>query len=268
MAATDVRLTRDVEYGTAGGTPLYLDYAVPESGQAPARGLPVVLYIHGGAWLTGDRAGEGERKLMMEMARAGFFAVSVGYRLSTTAVFPAQIQDVWMALRWLRGYGSGLGADATRVGAWGHSAGGHLAALLGVSAGVPDLGGDGTAIQAVVPVSAPTDLATMGGTHDAPDSPESLLIGAPILQSRAAAARASAVAYTSAAVSRGAPAYLIVHGVADPVVPFSQAQVLHRALPSSALLAVGGADHDFRGGVVGWSEIIQAAVTFFRRHLS
>ncbi len=274
MTRDDVTLTADVGYGTVDGTTLRLDYAVAAAAGSRAagggrpRGLPVVMYIHGGAWLFGDRAGAAERERMFALAAEGFFSVSVGYRFSAVALFPAQIRDIWSAVQWLRSEGPGLGADPSRIGAWGHSAGGHLAALLGLTASVRELGGAGMPIQAVVPVSAPTNLFAMGGTHDDPDSPESKLIGSRIRTSRALADRASPVTYAAAAKGRVLPPYMIVHGTADTVVPFSQAEELHRSLPASTLLAVGGADHDFKGGSLGWEEITNAATAFFRRHLA
>jgi len=240
MTDTSVVLKTGVAFTQEQGVTLSLDYALPEivtpgsAGHAPqsnARGgVPVVMYIHGGGWLSGDRAGDAERQRMLQMARSGFFSVSVSYRLTGIAAFPAQILDIWAAVKWLCGAGSALGADASRIGAWSHSAGGHLAALFALTADAAARGGDGPPITAVVPVSAPTNLRLMGGSHQNADSAESKLIGAPIEVNRTLADRASPVTYaasTAPAASATTPAFLIVHGESDLVVPFAQAEELH-----------------------------------------
>ena len=273
-------VTEGIVYDTVDGTELKLDYALPDTsgGNGGSMARPIVLYIHGGAWLTGSRDGEGERLLMRRMAAAGFVAASTSYRFSSVATFPAQIRDVWAAIRWLRTHAEDLGADPHRVGAWGHSAGGHLATLLGLTAGDTALGADDEPLRAIVPLSAPTDLSAMPFADD-PDSHESLLLGATVAESPELADRASPITYArravSAAGSVGAssgtpsdlPAFLIVHGEDDELVPFAQAEELHAALPGSSLFAVGAANHSFDSSDTGWPEIIALAASFFQTKL-
>lgn len=144
-----------------GDRDLALDLFRPKHSTKP---LPAVVCIHGGAWW------KGERKNFAHVARAlaarGYVAATVSYRLSGEATFPAQIHDTKAAVRWLRANADTYGIDPDRIGATGSSAGGHLAALLGTSAGVPELEGEGgnadfsSAVQAVVPMGAQSDLMT------------------------------------------------------------------------------------------------------------
>jgi pectinesterase len=124
--------------------------------------LPAIVCIHGGGWAKGSKINH--RKVAQALAAQGFVAASISYRLSGEAPFPAQIHDCKAAVRFLRAHSKQLGIDAQNIGAIGHSAGGHLAALLATSAAVPELEGDGgnaefsSAIQAVVPMGGQTDF--------------------------------------------------------------------------------------------------------------
>ncbi len=131
-----VTLMPDVPYGMAGGAPLLLDILRPES--PPPAPMPAVVEIHGGGWAEGEKDALRNRFF----AERGYFTVSINYRLSSEAIFPAQAHDAKAAVRWLRAHASEYGVDPDRVGVWGHSAGGHLAALLGTSADVVELEGD------------------------------------------------------------------------------------------------------------------------------
>src|SRR5262249_18997518 len=141
--------------------------------------------------------------------------------------------------------------------AWGASAGGHLAALLGTSGGVADLEGDGrhrdvsSRVQAVCDWFGPTDLLQMGRQagasspidHSSADCPEALLVGGPVQQNRKKARRANPIHY----VQKDSPPFLIVHGARDPLVPVGQSRLLHAALRSagvdSTLLVLKRAGH-------------------------
>jgi acetyl esterase/lipase len=120
---------RDIAYVPDGDPAQVLDLVLPEnSGGAPA---PVIVLIHGGGWFAGKKT---------DVPGAEFFPpgcaiASVEYRLSQTALFPAQIQDCQAAVRWLRANSGKYNLDPARFGAWGASAGGHLAAMLGAAGG-------------------------------------------------------------------------------------------------------------------------------------
>src|SRR6188768_351395 len=126
----------------SGYRPLQLDLWVPPAPAPP----PLVVWIHGGAWLSGDRRYLPETlrpdQLFDALLAAGLAVATVDYRLAREAPFPAQLHDVKAALRYLRAFAAELGVDAGRAGVWGESAGGHLAALLALTAGRPDLEGD------------------------------------------------------------------------------------------------------------------------------
>lgn len=263
----DVEVRRDVEYGTGGGRALRLHLVRP---RAPRPGpMPVVVYVHGGAWRAGSRdAGVGP---LTRLARKGFGGASIEYRLSGEATFPAQIEDCKCAIRFLRAKAKELGFDPDRIGVWGPSAGGHLAALLGTSGDVPELEGTGgwagqsSRVQAVVDWFGPTDFLIMGKgklDHDAPGSPESLLVGGPIRQNKDKAARANPITY----VTKDDPPFLIMHGDRDETVPPNQSEALHAALKKagvpSTLQILKGAGHGFRG-----EDAIRAVEEFFDDHL-
>jgi acetyl esterase/lipase len=235
----------NVQFGEGGGVPLFLDILRPDP--LPAAPMPAVVYIHGGAWFEGHRWPTWNDALN----GCGFFTVSIDYRLSHQATFPAQIEDCKAAVRWLRAHAAEYHVDPARIGVWGHSAGAHLAALLGTSGDVPELeGSSGNArqssrVQAVVTLAPPVDLARMGGWHDAPDSPESRLVGGPILERPAIARMANPITY----LQPSAPPFLLIHGGRDQIVPVGQSHLLHDALRAAGVDVsfdpLPGADHWF-----------------------
>jgi len=249
----------DLEYARVGDRSLCLDLYLPDERSRP---LPLIVYIHGGAWRAGDKAHPRALRYVSE----GFAVASVGYRLSQEAIFPAQIHDCKAAVRWLRAHAQTYGLDVRRLAAWGESAGAHLAALLGVSAGVPELEGalgnpdQSSAVNAVCSWFGPSDFLRMNDSpgvqgHNAPDSPESELIGAPIQTRPDLVARANPVTY----VREGAPPFLLMHGTADEVVIPGQSELLHAALVRagvrSTLILLGGLGHGFPGDHGRWGEI-------------
>ncbi|MFI5380793.1 MAG: prolyl oligopeptidase family serine peptidase [Tepidisphaerales bacterium] len=176
-------------------------------------------------------------------------------RLSQHAAFPAQIQDCKAAVRWLRQNADEYSLDPDRFAAWGSSAGGHLAAMLGTTGDTKefDVGDNLTLssrVQAVVDYFGPTDFLQMdahrlpnGMVHDAAQSPESLLVGGAIQENKEKVARADPITY----VSRNAPPFLICHGDADPLVPHHQSVLLEAALKKAEVpvtfYTVKGAGH-------------------------
>lgn len=253
-----VKVLRDVEYARAGNKALLLDLYLPQSAPAP---LPLVIWIHGGGWSAGSKAGgQGFR-----LAGRGYAVGSVEYRLSGEAIFPAQIEDCKAAVRWLRANARKYNLDPERFAAWGSSAGGHLVALLGTSGNVKDLEGSlgnldqSSRVQAVIDFFGPTDLLQMDAQaalnpavvskikHNDPKSPESRFIGGPIQEFPDKAARANPITY----VSRDDPPFLIMHGDQDPLVPAAQSRILYEALQAAGVDAtfhvVKGAGHGFGG---------------------
>ncbi|MEV6205483.1 alpha/beta hydrolase [Streptomyces sp. NPDC051771] len=219
-----------------GFRPLLLDLRVPP-GEGP---FPLVVWIHGGAFLYGDRrflpdtvpAGS----VFEALLEADMAVATIDYRFSGEAPFPAQLDDVGAALDCLRSRAGEFGLDAGRIGLWGESAGGHLAALAGLTDG---------GVSAVVAWYPLTDLGALD-PHD-PGTPMAQLLGGPPAELPALAAAASPVSHVSAS----APPFLLVHGTADEELPHSQSETLHRLLlaagASSTFLPVEGAGHTFTG---------------------
>ncbi len=231
--------------------------------------LPVVVFIHGGAWRAGDKRG-GYRTLAPLVESGNYVGVSVAYRLSDEAIWPAQLHDCKAAIRWLRANAKRYHLDPNKIGVTGTSAGGHLAAMLGTSGDVPDLDGklgnhlqESSRVQCVADQFGPTELLAMGGSHNNPNSPESKLVGGAIQEMQQVARQASATTH----VSQGDPPTLLIHGTNDRVVPFSQSELLHDALQKvgveTHLVPVEGAGH---GGFPP-QELAKRLRQFFDKHL-
>ena len=214
---------RDLEYVPGGHARNKLDLYLPRpAGAAGGAPLPLVIWVHGGAWLAGSKEGCGALWLLEK----GYAVASINYRLSQHAVFPAQIEDCTAAVRWLRANAATYGLDPERFGAWGPSAGGHLVALLGTAGEAKE-----SRVQCVVDWFGPTDLAQMRGSHDEAKSPEALLIGGPIQQNKEKAAKANPIAF----VTKDDPPFLIMHGEEDTTVPINQSELLHAALTAAGV---------------------------------
>ena len=221
---------RDIAYVTNGHERQKLDLYVPDEGE----NLPLIIWIHGGAWLGGDK----EHYRPMEYLKSGYAGASLNYRLSQHAIFPAQIEDVKAAVRWLRANAETYRIDPNRFAAWGSSAGGHLVAMLGTTGDITEFEvGENlevsSRVQAVVDYFGPTDFIQMdayrlpdGLVHDAPDSPESKLVGGPIQEHKDRVASANPITY----VSKDDPPILIIHGDQDKLVPYQQSVLLKDAL--------------------------------------
>ncbi|UFQ15909.1 MULTISPECIES: alpha/beta hydrolase [Streptomyces] len=241
-----VRELRGVPYHQASGSrPLELDLWLP--GTAPAAGpAPLVLFVHGGAWLQGRRDDMGPRTRQWapgpfaRIAAAGSAVACVDYRLSGEAAFPAPLDDVRAALRWLALRGPELGVDAGRTVVWGESAGGHLASLLAL---------DEPGVAGAVIWYGPSDLTAARGPFrpEDPATPEALLLGA----APAALPETARAASPLARVRPGAPPFLLVHGDADTMVDHSHSASLAAALRGAGAAAdlwtVPGADHGWHG---------------------
>jgi acetyl esterase/lipase len=263
----------NLEYVPGGHERQRLDLYVPEKADTP---LPVIVWIHGGAWMAGSKDGGGPA---LPFVGKGYAVASINYRLSQHAVFPAQIEDCKAAIRWLRANAKTYNLDPERIGVWGASAGGHLVALLGTSGGVEDLEGKGgnadqsSRVQAVVDFFGPTDFLQMdahavpgaGLKHDPSTSPESRMIGGAIQENVEKVGRANPVQY----VTKVAPPFLIVHGEQDPLVPCHQSELLYEALKRArdnvTFYKIAGAGH---GGPEFNTDMMRAAVqAFFDKQL-
>ncbi|HEV3142959.1 MAG TPA: alpha/beta hydrolase, partial [Gemmataceae bacterium] len=157
----DILVERDLVYGKGGDADLKLDLAMPRDGTGP---FLAIVCVHGGGWKSGKRQDLG--KTIEGMAARGYVAVTVSYRFSPAAKFPAQIEDCKAAVRWLRANAKKYRVNPERIGAFGYSAGGHLACLLGTTDKNDGLEGSGgnpdqsSRVQAVVSYFGPTDFTT------------------------------------------------------------------------------------------------------------
>lgn len=235
--------------------------------------LPLVVWIHGGGWEVGSPKHDwpfltaaGSRSRIMG---AGFALAMVTYRFSSEATFPAQIDDVKAALRWLHRNADEIGVDRRAFAVWGESAGGHLAALAALTSvaasGWQDAGREDETVAAAVVWYAPSDFQTLQGqTPDGAieDSAVPHLLGGPVEEVREVAIAASPVTW----VSRDAPPMLLVHGTEDLLVPCEQSTRLADALREVGadvrLQLVPGADHGFDG--VDVVPIIDEGIAFLR----
>ncbi|HMU92617.1 MAG TPA: alpha/beta hydrolase [Anaerolineales bacterium] len=255
---------RDVTYCIMNGIELKMDVYYPSSNDGP---WAAAMYIHGGGWSNGDKADGAGAKEIGPLRAAGFLVVAVNYRLAPQNLFPAMIEDVKCAVRSLRAHADEYNLDPDRIGVWGGSAGGHLAAMLGTTdknAGF-DVGeylDQSSRVQAVVDMFGPADLTVPfeGGYESA----RRVFDGFD-------AARASPVTYVSA----DDPPFLILHGTEDELVPLEQSQILLARLQAAGvpaeLVIVANAAHGFTPAPGGISpsrrEISQRVVDFFVKYL-
>lgn len=249
FAPPPAKVIKNIEYARAGSLAIELDLYLPESQDQP---VPVILSIHGGGWHGGSK----EASPGTHFTEYGYAVAAINYRLIGQGIFPAPIHDCKAAVRWLRANAVKYGLDARRVGVWGASAGGHLAALLGTSAGVQDLerdlgnAGYSSRVEAVVDYFGPTDLARWRPTADSSANEklsESRMMGFDVVKYPERAARGNPITY----ISKDDPEFFIGHGQADKLVPVSQSELLHAALVktgvASRLHIVPGAGHSVPG---------------------
>ena len=211
-----------------------LDVYLPEQGEGP---FPVIIAIHGGAFMGCDKA-DLQVLPMLEGLKRDYAVVSINYRMSGEAKFPALVQDAKAAIRWVRANAKQYRFDPQRIAAWGGSAGGYLSNMLGISAGIPaledlSLGNPDQPcnVQAVVAWYAPANflkmdehlaasglLAAPGFRHNEVNSPESLLMGQQITEIPEKVKEANPETY----IRSGVPPFLLQHGTKDPIVPVQQ----------------------------------------------
>ncbi len=267
-----VEAIRDIEYAKVDDHSLLLDIYRPEKAEHP---LPVIVWIHGGGWRGGSRT----ICRALPMSGQGYAVVSIDYRLSGQASFPAQLHDCKAAVRWIRAHARQYGFDPNRIGVWGSSAGGHLAALLGTTVEVKELEGTvgdnleySSRVQAVCDFFGPTNLTRMREIIVNPERAEHAtnvveqLLGGPLRENMDKAKAASPALH----VTKNASPFLIVHGDKDATVPLRQSELLTDALRQAGvevtLHVVKGGGHGF-GGEFGHPAIETMVTAFFDKHL-
>jgi acetyl esterase/lipase len=259
----------DITYCTMDGVPLRMDLYFPTI-EGPWQ---VLLYVHGGSFTGGDkRTGSGIIDIPA-MTERGFAVAAINYRLMPESPFPAEVIDAKCAVRFLRAHAEAYNLHVEKIGVWGGSAGGHLAAMMGLTntdpafeAGEnPDFS---SRVDAVVEMFGPTDLTQPMGwlqrlllrrAFGTDSSEDTRLVGA------------SPVQY----INRDAAPFLILHGEQDTAVPVEQAQILHERLLEAgvdvSIVIVENANHNFKptGGVIqpAREEISNLMGDFFERVL-
>ena len=265
-------IEKDITYCRMNGTALKMDVYYPDGYSSEP--WPAVMYVHGGAWQKGDKSeGAGFRSLA-GLKDAGFIVFAINYRLAPQYPFPAQIEDVKCAVRFLRAHAEQYHLNSEKIGVWGGSAGGHLVALLGTSSGVSewevgDYLDQSSDVQAVVDMFGPADLSVEFDSSNFQTARQVFGAAGP---NDPKLAVASPVTYIDA----GDPPFLILHGDQDAVVPLEQSQILFQKLQAagvqSQLVVVQGAGHGFtRAGKLPISptqiEINQQIIDFFIHQL-
>lgn len=268
---TDVISTtiKDLTYCKAGAIDLHMDAYLPAfHAKTPS---PVLIYIHGGAWIAGDKDESTLRADLPELLKRGYAVFSINYRLAPVFRFPAQIEDCKCAVRSIRANGKNYNIDPTRIGVWGSSAGGHLATLLGVTEGSSEFEGSGgysdqsSAVQAVATYFGPADITS---------SDWSLIDKVGFLSVFGASkywAKASSVQY----VTKQAPPFLVLVGDKDKIVDAKQGDYLFSQLKANKvkadLLVMKNCGHEFhswgRTMFPSRPEVTKKLGVFFDQHI-
>ncbi len=260
----------NIEYALADNISLTLDVYLPSDVTAP---YPVIVWVHGGAWLTSSK----ENLECLFLIKSGYAIVSINYRLSYQAVFPAQIYDCKSAVRWVRANAYKYNFDSNRIGVFGSSAGGHLVALMGTTNGSAfhegTVGGNtqySSSVQAVCDWYGPADFITTCYIRDVdvciPLSPVWKLLGGSVSGHLDLAKLASPVYQ----VTKDDPPFLIMHGTLDPIVPIEQSVELDSVLRKNDVPVIFkrivGAGHG--GGGFDSDSAKNTVINFFNQYLS
>ena len=262
----NVIFERGIEYAHPDGQALQLNLARPKAATGP---LPGVLCIHGGGFRAGHR--DGNNALCLNLAQRGFVAVTASYRLAPKYQFPAAVQDVKAAVRWLRANAAKYQMDPTRIGATGDSAGGHLAQFLGVTAGVQEFEGDGgnadqsSRVTCVVNRYGPSDFTKSYAKSVDAAEVLPLFLGGDLKTALPRHIRSSPLNW----VTPDAAPTLILHGTEDKYVAYEQGVWLRDRLQACGvevkLVTFEGAGHGFKGADAEKAE--QATFEFLEKHL-
>ena len=241
--AVSPKLMKDLIYKTVNGEQIKLDLFIPAGATQPT---PLVILIHGGGWVGGNKDGfDGDA---LRWAKRGYAAASVDYRLTDEAQFPAQIEDVKAAVRWLRAHAQEYNFDPNRFAAMGHSAGGHLAALLGTSGDISrfDVGDNlnfSSKVQAVVDMAGPVDLPLFFAPKSGSPSKSIPLFGGTLEDKKDLVILASPIFHIGA----DTPPFLIISGLNDTAVGTVQPQLMYAALQKAGipcqLMLIPGVPH-------------------------
>ena len=216
--------------------------------------LPCLIFVHGGAWRSGNKS-QGHSQIRDYVNSQQFVGVSIGYRLSEEAIWPAQIHDCKAAIRFLYAKASQFNIDTSRLIVFGTSAGGHLAATIATTGNEGELNGmvgvhldQPSHVAGAISYFGPTDFLRMDDfpsnfKHDDKNSPESQLVGGPIQSISDKTRAANPITY----LDRKDPPLICIHGDHDNLVPFNQSELLYQALKAkkipTALIKIANGGH-------------------------
>lgn len=261
----EVEYKPDVTYATVDGEDLQLDLATPKGLDHP---VPAVVVIHGGGWSGGKR--QDMAPFAKKLAEHGYVAATISYRLAPKHRFPAQVEDVKAAVRYLRAHGDELHIDPEHVGAMGASAGGHLSLMLGTMDSGDGLEGDGgnadqsSKVQAVVNFVGPVNLI-MDEYTPVQTQILTTFLGGPPKEKADDCRRASPLTY----INKGDAPTLSFYGSDDPLIPNDQAFQIATALDDADVPGrveiLLGASHGWMGKEM--ERTVDATVSFFDENL-
>lgn len=266
----DARTWTGLTYAIVGGyRPMVLDLHVPTGVDSP----PVVMWVHGGGWREGDRRlgplQWEQQGLFQRVLDAGLALATPDYRLVAESSLPGPVHDVVAAVRYLRRYAAQLGVDATRLGLWGDSAGGHLATVAGLAAG--HAAPDGWLLGATGVGDGPADVSAVVSWYGASDLTLDPSLVADLWPDTSTDEREELARRVSPVhlVRADSPPMLLMHGDADSISPVEQSVRLHEAAlrvgARCELEVAPGSEHVFHGEPVEtyWDR----AITFLQEHL-
>jgi len=250
-----VKVERNIVHATYGERKVMMDLYLPKD--APSGAIPCIMTIHGGGWRSGDK--ERFARQAAAFAQNGFAAACVGYRLRPEVDIPQCIEDVKAATRWMRANAAKYNIDPDRFGAYGGSAGAHLAAILGTSFKAKQLEGKGgnegvsSCVHAVVALATPSDFTRFGRAFQG---------------DKDAAKRISPITYVDADNAQ----FLLMHCKGDRTVPYSQSTILLEKLQAAkvpaALTTIDGQSHAFWNGTSQTAaKSLADAIAFFNKAL-
>jgi len=266
----NVEMLRNVEFGKGGNLMLTMHILRPKL--LPKEPMPVLVYINGSAWMRDNKDMAVGR--LIGTAQKGYFGATIQIRTSDEAIFPAQIEDAKCAIRYLRAKAKEYNIDTNRIGIWGESSGGHLSALLAVTADVKEFEGDGgwpefsSRVNCACSMCPAIDFLSPDWPprHNAgPNGPSFKLLGGDPTKDKDKAdlaRKASPLTY----ITKDSPPFFIVHGDADTTVPHSQGELLLAALKKAGveatLYTIKGGNH---ASVHAYNDLVVRE--FFDKHL-
>jgi acetyl esterase/lipase len=244
-----VKMVKDIAFGRGGGRDLLGDLFLPKDSTSD-RPIHAMVYIHGGAWRKGDKSLR--HRTAARFAQIGIAGLSIDYRLSQEAIFPAQIHDCKAAIRWVRANAERLNIDPDRIGVLGASAGAHLSAFIATTSRNREYEGNGgnpdfsSAVQFAVLFYGVFDLTRFGKRELAKGGDIARqLTGGTVEEMPDAYQEASPLTHVSAET----PPCLLIHGGADSIVPLEQSEIFLKALRDSGveaeLFVEEGKDHAY-----------------------